>query len=178
MKRNLYNEPAEKRDTQILARLSAAFKRERTEDAAANYNSFKALLFKAGQSSNKVVFLNWYAQPIHCPFCGTALEPTEQVSCKHLLYIIHGGNFIIRSARFDAALGVEPESGEWWPEFGEEEKARFGPPHLVVNLVRDAFVNSIEFHIDDPGDVCLIGFAALEEELCGWGIHHQSPYAE
>ena len=178
MRRNLYNEPDEERDQRTFARLWNTFKKERTEEAASNYNSFKALLLRAGQTSNKVVFENWYAQPIHCPFCGASLDPPEQDACKHLLYIIHGGNFITRSARFDRALGIEPESGDWWPEFGTEEKERFGKPHMVVNAVRDHFVNSIEYHIDDPGDVCLIGFAALDEELCGWGIRHQSPYAE
>jgi hypothetical protein len=178
LRRSLYNEPEEERDQRTFARLWSAFKNERTEDAAANYNSFKALLLKAGQTSNKVVFENWYDQPIHCPFCGAALDPSDRNNCKHLLYVILDGNFMMRSARFDMALGIEPESGECWPEFTAEERNRFGPPRMIVNSVRDEFVNSIEFHIQDPGDVCLIGFAALDEELCGCGRDHQSPYAE
>jgi hypothetical protein len=49
---------------------------------------------------------------------------------------------------------------------------------MVVNSVSGTSVNSIEFYIDYPGAVCLIGFAALDEELCGWGRDHKSPYAE
>lgn len=129
----------------------------------------------ATKSRNQVCLVNWYDQPIHCPFCGSPLAPPETDVCKHLLYIIHGGNFIARDVRFDLALGIVPGSGDWWPEFGGDEKAKYGSPHMAAQSVLANFVNSIEYQLEDPGDVALIGFAPLDVALCGWAINPQCP---
>lgn len=127
-------------------------------------------------ANNTVVLESWYAQPIHCPFCGAPLRPDEDVSCKHLLYVISGGDFVARSRRFDTLLGIEPGEGACWPFFSNDEKQRFGKPLDVANRVREQLVASLEYQIYDPGDATCIGYAALDEELCGWGLDHQSPY--
>ena len=124
---------------------------------------------------NTVVVENWYAQPIHCPFCGHAQIPNEK-NCKHLLYVIVDGNFAERSPRFDALLGGE--ASECHPEFSINDRAKFGKPRDVADQVRDKLPTSIEFLIMDPGGGSEVGFAALDEELCGWGRDHQSPYLE
>jgi hypothetical protein len=131
---------------------------------------------QSSEPKNLVVFDNWYAQPIHCPFCGEALPADEQVSCKHLLYIISAGNFCTRSELFDQELGLEPESGPCWPELSRDEIHLLGKPYEVANRVRGRMDVSIEYEIRNPSDSAFIGFAALDDELCGWGRNHQSPY--
>jgi hypothetical protein len=125
---------------------------------------------------NTVTFDNWWAQPIHCPFCGEVLYPDQTESCKHLLYILSAGNFVMRSARFDAELGQE--AGECWPEFSQGERERIGRPETVARDVLLLLPNGIEFDITTPTDGALIGFAAYQEELCAFGKDHQSPYDE
>jgi hypothetical protein len=125
---------------------------------------------------NRVVLERWYAQPIHCPFCGAALEPNEEVACKHLLYIISGGNFVLRSDRFNQTLEIDV--GEFGPEFSLKEKARFGSPESAAAGVLGMLPNGVEYEIVAPTDSAFVGFAAFEEELCGWGIDHQSPYSK
>lgn len=127
-------------------------------------------------ANNTVVLEGWYAQPIHCPFCGASLMPDDGESCKHLLYVISGGDFVARSHRFDRLLGLEPGEGACWPFFSQEEKKRLGKPFDVADRVRGELVASLEYQINNPGDTTCVGYAALDEELCGWGVDHQSPY--
>lgn len=122
---------------------------------------------------------NWYCQPIHCPFCGTALEPSNGTSCKHLLYIIHGGNFVVRTERFDFAFNKNYGETEGWPEFWIPDKKRIGNPYEIANQIRVAnFHSSVEFDIVDPGGNSFICFAPMEAELCLFGRDHQSPYSK
>lgn len=125
---------------------------------------------------NRCTLSKWYFQPVHCPFCGEALAPDEGLSCKHLLYIISAGNFVSRSDRFDQALGLALGDGDFWPEFGIEDKSKFGDPHVAACKVLETLPAHLEFQIDGPTDSVLIGFAALDEELCGFGKDHKSPY--
>ena len=123
---------------------------------------------------NEITLENWYDQPIHCPFCGEAPDPISEKRCKHLLYIIGDGNFYERSARFNELLG--DTTTETDPAFGYIEKSRFGKPYEVATRIRTELPVHVEFQIVDPNDIFYIGFAALDEELCAWGHHHQSPY--
>lgn len=125
---------------------------------------------------NRVILNGWSSQPIHCPFCGEALLPNEQESCKHLLYIIAAGNFITRSARFNKLLGQEPGESDCWPEFGRVDKVRFGSPDEAATKVREALTAFVEFEIWSLTDAASIGFAALDEELAAPGYCGQSPY--
>jgi hypothetical protein len=126
------------------------------------------------KSANCVVLYDWYLQPVHCPFCGVAQEPNEENPCKHLLYIIASGNFVFRSPRFDANL--PSEANDIWPEFSREDKKKLGEPITVANAILEALPNGTEFEISGPSDSAFLGFAAIEDELCGWGRNHQSPY--
>jgi hypothetical protein len=125
---------------------------------------------------NSITLDNWWAQPIHCPFCGAALQPNDDSCCKHLLYIVCAGNFVLRSARFDAELG--PVVLDFGPEFSLEERERIGPPHEVARKVLDGLPNGIEIDLTTPTDGAFIGFAAYKEELCAFGKDPQSPYAD
>lgn len=126
--------------------------------------------------ANTVTLDAWYAQPVHCPFCGEAIAPVDGASCKHMLYIIGDGNFLYRSEQFDRLIGIVPGEGPCWPEFSTSEKNSLGNPHDVATRVREQLVASMEFEIRNPSDSTHIGYAALDEELCGWGIDHMSPY--
>ena len=123
---------------------------------------------------NTVVFDNWFLQPIHCPFCGHALPPNEEVACKHLLYIIANDNFVFRSERFDAILGADQD--DFGPEFSRADSARYGGPLRAARDVIEQLPNGIEFDLPTPTDGALIGFAAWDAELCAFGKDHQSPY--
>jgi hypothetical protein len=125
---------------------------------------------------NSITLDNWWAQPIHCPFCGQALVPNEEVPCKHLLYIIAYGNFVMRSVRFDSCIGLDQE--EFGPEFSRAEVDSIGSPVAVANRVLESLPNGVEFDVTTPSDGALIGFAAYHEELCAYGKDHQSPYDE
>lgn len=125
---------------------------------------------------NNVILSDWYAQPIHCPFCGEALWPSDGASCKHLLYIISAGNFVGREARFDMRLSANDYVDTNWPEFCREEIHKYGQPYDVANRIRQTFTNSVEYEIQGPTDSSYVCFASLDEELCGWGYSHQSPY--
>ncbi len=125
---------------------------------------------------NKCILKAWDAQPIHCPFCGKALQSYEQVSCKHLLYIISSGNYVSRTDRYDKLLGLAPGTGEAYPEFSAEERTRLGDPHNAACKVLEKLPAGLEFEIYGPTDSTFIGFAALDDELCGWGVAHKSPY--
>lgn len=126
---------------------------------------------------NVVITLqNWWAQPIHCPFCGTSLAPSDHDSCRHLLYIIGGGNFLYRSRRLNSAIGIQdsddPEDGE----FTSKQIAVFGRPSVVIQKIGNKFTNLVVFDISSFTDGNIIGFAPLDEELCLFGRVHISPY--
>lgn len=129
-------------------------------------------------TTNCVKFENWYDQPIHCPFCGHAQQPNIDAQCKHFLYVILGGNFLDRSARFDKNLQdlFGPSSG--WPDFDLSDKKKLGNPYDIANKVRAQMSPSIEYQIIDPCDISYVGFAALDEERCSFGREHRSPYAD
>lgn len=124
---------------------------------------------------NSITLCNWYAQPIHCPFCGEAMEPDEGLSCKHLLYVIAAGNFISRTERFDQLLNEEFGESDGWPEFLTSDINQIGDPYEVANKIRNKF-ESVEFDIQTPTDGTFIGYAAFFEELCAFGKDHASPY--
>lgn len=128
--------------------------------------------------TNCVRFENWYAQPIHCPFCGQALEPTNEVSCKHLLNVIAAGNFLYRSNRFDETLAHLFCASEGWPDFDLSDKKNIGASYDVANKVRAEFSPSVEFEIAGPTDSSFIAYAALDNELCAFSKEHQSPYED
>lgn len=128
------------------------------------------------KTNNTVVLEGWYAQPVHCPFCGAPHIPAHDEWCKHLLYVISDGDFVVRSRRFDILLGIEPGEDVCGPFFSDDERQRFGKPSDAADRVREQLVASLEYQITDPGDTTYIGYAALDEELCGWGVDHQSPY--
>jgi len=123
---------------------------------------------------NRVVLNDWYAQPVHCPFCGVAIMPSEETWCKHLLYAIVGGNFAFRSARFNAQLPGEAD--DLGPEFSLKDRGSMGAPISVAKDVLETMPNGTEFEICDPADSTFLGFAVLESELCGWEREHKSPY--
>lgn len=59
----------------------------------------------------------WYAKPIYWLFCGVASSSELQEDCMHILYIIWGGNFILRGARFDRLLGMKGNEQIAHPKF-------------------------------------------------------------
>ncbi len=121
-------------------------------------------------TTNNVVFENWYAQPIHCPFCGHAHEPQDEIACEHLLYVILGGDVIFSAERFDRVLDKRTSSKGGWTELSLADKKNIGDPYEVATQIRTAeFRSSVEFQIVDPADICFICFAPLEEELCQFG---------
>lgn len=126
--------------------------------------------------SNNVFVQNWYSQPIHCPFCGKALESQSDVACKHLLFIISAGNFVARSKRCDSLIGNGSEDGVVWPEFSVHDKQKFGLPTEVSIKVLEKSPSSMQYCLEGPTDTTFVGFAPLEEELCQWGKTHESPY--
>lgn len=131
---------------------------------------------KHATNQNTVRFEAWYVQPIHCPFCGVASPSESQENCKHLLYVILGGNFVARSPRFDRLLGILNRDDFDDPEFTFDEKKRWGGVHTAAQKARAQLPVSMEYQIVDPGDCAYLGFAAYDDELCGWGLKHKSPY--
>lgn len=125
---------------------------------------------------NIVELDNWYAQPIHCPFCGTAFHPTDPNECKHLLYVIFDGNFQDRSERFNELAGLPMNQNDYDPELSFEDFKKYGEPDELVKKVASKVANLTEFQIDNVSDTAYFGFASLENELCGWGLDHVSPY--
>jgi hypothetical protein len=89
--------------------------------------------------------------------------------------IIAGDNFVARTPRFDARLDVE--RGSFGPEFSRADREKLGDPYEVANRVRGDFSSSVEYEVSALTDSVFLGFAAFDEELCGWGIEQQSPYA-
>jgi hypothetical protein len=127
---------------------------------------------------NIVELSNWYVQPIHCPFCGGAFDPHDPSGCKHLLYVIFDGDFQERSDRFDEVAGLAEKNNEYGSNFTKEDIQRYGTPGEIVDKVSSQFRNLTEFQVDNVSDTAYIGFANLEEEFCGWGLDHKSPYGE
>lgn len=126
---------------------------------------------------NNVVLENWYAQPIHCPFCGSAREPQDDMACKHLLYVILAGDFIFSAERFDQALDKRHGLTADCSALSVADTTKIGDSNEVAKQIRKAeFQSSVEFQIVDPSDICFICFAPLQEELCQFGKEHQSPY--
>jgi len=105
---------------------------------------------------NEVIITDWSA-PVHCPYCGVALEPNGSAACDHVLYIISSGNFVERSARFDQSLGVA--QGSCWPEFSREEIERLGRPYDAASRVRLSFTDNMEFEIRGVTDSAYVGYA-------------------
>lgn len=163
----------------VLVALTTGIRIEKGPSAGIHGVYFDAALRKRSgrmPKNNCVRFDNWYAQPIHCPFCGHALEPIEEVSCKHLLYVAAAGNFLYRSQRFDEKLGEMFGVSEGRPDFDLNDKKNIGAPYDLAKKVRAEFPPSIEFEIVGPTDSSFVGYAALDDELCVFGRDHQSPY--
>jgi hypothetical protein len=84
---------------------------------------------------NTITLEQWYANPIHCPFCGTPSDP-ESEPCKHLLYVILGGDFMLKTNRVDLAIGLPPGSGACDLMFSLEDKRKHGKQLETVARVR------------------------------------------
>lgn len=127
-------------------------------------------------NQSTVVLEHWYAQPLHCPFCGEDVQPDSDVGCPHLLYVAAAGNFLFRSERFDDVLGhLIGSSEENGSEFSRGDIVRLGKPYVVANKVRSAFLTSVEFDVRTPTDSNFVAFAALDSELCGFGKNQSKP---
>lgn len=95
-----------------------------------------------------------------------------------MLYIIASENFIQRAERFDRVAKLEQGESVLWPEFSLDDNAKYGKPYDVAQKVLSELSSSVEYEIVDPSDSVFIGFAPLEEELCGWGRNHVSPHGK
>jgi hypothetical protein len=126
---------------------------------------------------NIIELTGWYAQPVHCPFCGEAQGPHDTSSCKHLLYVIFAGNFLYRSERFENATGILSKDDAYWPELSTVEIEKYGTPEDIVQSTANKFSNLTEYQVDNVSDVAIIGYANLDTETVGWGLYHASPYA-
>ena len=121
----------------------------------------------------KIRLEGWYDQPVHCPFCGSATKSDEpEVSCRHWLYTAYF-EFLARSDRFNKIAGL-PESLD--DELSLEESKIFGDIYEVLEKNRSKINNLVEYELLSPGDITLIAFAPIDEELVGWGRNHISPY--
>jgi hypothetical protein len=98
----------------------------------------------------------WYAWPVYCPFCGQPSFDGKEDHCKHVLYVYIQGMFVYCGERFSE------------PGLGRDSINAIDEINLSEN-------NHIEFRIYDPGDTARIGFASLDEELCGWGREPVDP---
>lgn len=127
--------------------------------------------------TSKIVLNAWYAQPIHCPFCGEALAPNEELGCKHLLYVMSADNFIHRAERFDQLAGINPDENVLWPEFSTQDREKYGKPINVARKLLEQLVSAVEFEIQNPSDSTFVAFAPFENELCSFGKDHASPYS-
>ncbi|SCA55933.1 hypothetical protein MTBPR1_140051 [Candidatus Terasakiella magnetica] len=126
-----------------------------------------------------VVELNqWYAQPIHCPFCGKASHSRDFPGCKHLLYVIFDGNFQYRSNYFNQVIGLSGDEDDFDAELNTDEIQKFGEPEDIGAKHSSSFSNLTEFQVDNVSDTAHFGFSSFETELCGWGLEHVSPYMD
>lgn len=130
----------------------------------------------SSDTDNRAVELTgWYAQPVHCPFCGEAIPPGDPEGCKHHLYLILEGEFHHLSDRFIAEMGLPNGLSDELPIRAVSDIETIDECRLRARAV---FANLVEFQIDAVSDVIYIGFANLETELVGWGREHMSPYEE
>lgn len=93
---------------------------------------------------------DWYEWPVHCPFCGTKSD--EYDHCQHLLYVVGEGCFLLASDRMG---------------FGDKDMMSIRATDEKLK-VADMFPNHVQFEVVTPIDIGIIGFAAFEDELCGW----------
>lgn len=134
----------------------------------ANTEKVKALM------NNIVTLGGWYDQPLHCPFCGQAVDELEGTICKHLLYSVVEGQFVFVSDRMAEVLKLSEDK---FSDSGWDVRS-LGTHEAVRSKLSDLLPNWVEFQIDIISDTAYIGFACLEKELVGWGLVHQSPYAQ
>ena len=125
---------------------------------------------------NVVELENWYAQPVHCIFCGEPLQPDEQVSCKHLVYVVSSGMFCYLADRANELLGLNDEELEFSPDFTRVQLHRLGGVSGIVEKCAGAFPNITEFRVNTVSDITRIAYASCGDELVYWGHQHQSPY--
>lgn len=129
----------------------------------------RRVLASIGEHLNTIYLENWNGQPIHCPFCGTALNPDSGsgvVDCRHWLYTQYA-EFLERSDRYNVAIGFPPDDLE--ADIGSEARE-------IVERNRERFFNLVEYQIASVSDVTCVGFAPIDEELVYWGHREISPY--
>ena len=125
---------------------------------------------------NIVELKNWYAQPIHCPFCVIALDPHESFACKHQLYLVFQGAFYYIAERFAHALELPDKKLDSGDLIFDEEA--YGSTYDILERAHGRIHNLMEFRIDNVSDDACVGFANLDSEMVGWGLKHQSPYGD
>ena len=123
---------------------------------------------------NIIELKNWYAQPVHCPFCGSGLNPHESFACKHQLYLVFDGAFYYIRERFAHELNLpdgDLDSGDI-----VFDKNIYGSTYDILDRAHGKIPNLVEFRIDNVSDMAHAGFANLDSETVGWGLKHKSPY--
>lgn len=127
---------------------------------------------------NAIYLENWYGQPIHCPFCGQAMDPEAGdgvVDCRHWLYTRYE-DFLERSDRFNLVSGIPLEDHD--AALSIEITEKFGNAWEIVEANREKFSNLVEYQIDTVSDVTWIGFAPIDAELVLFGHEAISPCAK
>jgi hypothetical protein len=115
----------------------------------------------------------WYDWPVHCPFCGLPHDKDgDIVGCRHLLYVFGLGQFFYRSKRFNTAVNLESYA-DWGDELPTQVLQDLGGGEVICASID--FSNHIQFQIESPSDIGLVGFACIDEELVGWGREPISP---
>ncbi len=108
----------------------------------------------------RITLEKWYAQPVHCPFCGCATKLDEpEVSCRHWLYTAYF-EFLTRSERFNKVAGL-PEDLD--PDMTTETTEKHGNNYEIINKNQHKFFNLVEYDLPTPSDGTLIGFAPIDE---------------
>ena len=123
---------------------------------------------------NRVTLESWYDQPIHCPFCGSAIGEEGAGQCEHWLYTAYD-SFIHIGKPASKILSVS-EQNIYDGDLSEEVFERYGDKYKVIAYIQEKAFNLVEFHLTSPGDSTLFGFAPLARELVYWGHDHVSPY--
>jgi hypothetical protein len=88
-----------------------------------------------------VVLQGWYAQPIHCPFCGEKIEPPETIGCKHHLYLIFSGQFVYVGENLVKTLGLPEDPFLEDPYDASWDTSEFGTVDEIVAKAASAFVS-------------------------------------
>lgn len=123
----------------------------------------------------KLIIEQWYAQPIHCPFCGSAIDEEAMGRCDHWLYTAYD-SFLHLSDRVLAFYKID-DNDLWDGEVPDELSTKYGSNYEVVEAIKLEFFNIVEFDLPTPlGDGTVFGFAPLDRELVYWGNDHVSPY--